>query len=168
MYIYISTTNVIISCFWFASFSHHIYCFNFAKYCSTLVFHRCSLDAFYINKLVYCSMFLDPKEHIYPVPTLYRAGDHLSVLRLIHWVRDIIDVIWQKRFPNAFSIKKKSLKLVPMGRIKNIPALVLIMAWQRPGDKPLSEPMVVSLLTHIHASLDLNELRVTSDSKRAQ
>ena len=23
------------------------------------------------------------------------------------------------------------------------------MAWRRPGDKPLSEPMVVSLLTHI-------------------
>ena len=33
--------------------------------------------------------------------------------------------------------------------INNIPALVQIMAWRRPGDKPLSEPMVVSLLTHI-------------------
>ena len=28
-------------------------------------------------------------------------------------------------------------------------ALVQIMAWRRPGDKPLSEPMMVSLLTHI-------------------
>ena len=27
--------------------------------------------------------------------------------------------------------------------------LVQIMAWRRPGDKPLSEPMVVSLLTHV-------------------
>ena len=27
--------------------------------------------------------------------------------------------------------------------------MVQIMAWRRPGDKPLSEPMMVSLLTHI-------------------
>ena len=42
-----------------------------------------------------------------------------------------------------------SLKFVPKGPIDNIPALVLIMAWCRPGDKPLSEPMMVCLLTHI-------------------
>ena len=45
-----------------------------------------------------------------------------------------------------------SLKFVPKGTINNIPALVQIMAWRRPGDKPLSEPMVVSLLTHICAT----------------
>ena len=44
---------------------------------------------------------------------------------------------------------KNSLKLVPKGLTNNIPALVLIMAWRRPGDKPLSEPVTVSLLTHI-------------------
>ena len=44
---------------------------------------------------------------------------------------------------------KNSLKFVPKGLINNIPALVLIMAWRRPGDKPLSEPMMISLLTHI-------------------
>ena len=43
---------------------------------------------------------------------------------------------------------KISLKFVPMGPINNIPALVQIMAWRQPGDKPLSEPMMVSLLTH--------------------
>ena len=42
-----------------------------------------------------------------------------------------------------------SLKFVPDGRINNIPALVQIMAWRRTGDKPLSEPMMVSLPTHI-------------------
>ena len=42
-----------------------------------------------------------------------------------------------------------SLKFVPMVRINNIPALVHIMAWRRPGDKPSSEPMVVSLTTHV-------------------
>ena len=33
--------------------------------------------------------------------------------------------------------------------MNNIQALVQIMAWCRPGDKPLSEPMMVSLLTHV-------------------
>ena len=44
---------------------------------------------------------------------------------------------------------KISLKFVPRGPINNIRALVHIMAWRRLGDKPLSEPMMVSLLTHI-------------------
>ena len=44
---------------------------------------------------------------------------------------------------------KISLKFVPKGPMNNIPALVQIMAWRRPGDKPLSEPMMVSLPTHI-------------------
>ena len=37
-----------------------------------------------------------------------------------------------------------SLEFVPRSPIDNIPALVQIMAWRRPGDKTLSEPM----LTH--------------------
>ena len=42
-----------------------------------------------------------------------------------------------------------SLKFVPMSPTNNIPSLVQIMAWRRSGDKPLSEPMLVSLPTHI-------------------
>ena len=42
-----------------------------------------------------------------------------------------------------------SLEFVPKGPINNIPALVQVMAWRRPGDKPLIEPMVVRLLMHI-------------------
>ena len=45
-----------------------------------------------------------------------------------------------------------SLKFVSEGPINNIPALVQIMASRRPGDKPLSEPAMVSLLTHISAT----------------
>ena len=41
------------------------------------------------------------------------------------------------------------LKFSSKGPINNIPALVQIMAWCRPGNKPLSEPMMVSLLEHI-------------------
>ena len=41
-----------------------------------------------------------------------------------------------------------SPKLVSKGPINYIPALVQIMSWRRPGDKPLSEPVIVRLLTH--------------------
>ena len=44
---------------------------------------------------------------------------------------------------------KISLKFVPKGPINNVPALVQIMAWYRPGDRPLSEPMMVILPTHV-------------------
>ena len=44
---------------------------------------------------------------------------------------------------------KISLEFVPKGPINNFPTLVQIVAWRHPGDKPLSEPMLVSLLTHI-------------------
>ena len=53
---------------------------------------------------------------------------------------------------------KSSLKFVPKGPINNIPALLQIMAWRQPGDKPLSEPMMVSLLTHICVPRPWNEL----------
>ena len=42
-----------------------------------------------------------------------------------------------------------SLTFVPKGLINNLPALVQIMDWRPPGTKPLSEPMMVWLLTHI-------------------
>ena len=44
---------------------------------------------------------------------------------------------------------KISLNFVPKGQIKNITALVQIMVWHRPGDKPLSEPIMVKLLMQI-------------------
>ena len=62
---------------------------------------------------------------------------------------------------NVWISIKISLKFVPRGPISNIPALVQMMAWRRPGDKPLSEPVMVSLLTHVYASLGLNELDTT-------
>ena len=46
--------------------------------------------------------------------------------------------------------------------MNNGPALVQIMAWRRPGDKPLSEPMMVTV-TDAYGSLGLTELKVTSN-----
>ena len=50
---------------------------------------------------------------------------------------------------NEWILPSISLTFVLKVRMNIIPALVQIMAWRRPGDKPLSEPMMVSLLTHI-------------------
>ena len=51
-------------------------------------------------------------------------------------VRDEIDAILHMKF-----IRK--------GPIINIPSLVQVMAWRRPGDKPLSEPIMIIELTYI-------------------
>ena len=50
---------------------------------------------------------------------------------------------------NVWISIKISLTYVPWGRMNDIPALVQIMAWRLLGDKPLSEPMLVSLPMHI-------------------
>ena len=52
---------------------------------------------------------------------------------------------WKKK---GISIKI-SLKFVPKGPLNNIRALVQIMAWRRPGAKPLSEPILIRLPMHI-------------------
>ena len=69
-----------------------------------------------------------------------------------HWSRDKIDVDIFKCIllnENVGIPIKISLKFVPKSRMNNNPALVQIMAWRWPGDKPLSEPMMVCLPTHI-------------------
>ena len=76
-------------------------------------------------------------------------------IQLTHGGRDKMDAISQTTLNCIFWNKnvwipiKISLKFVPKGLINSIPTLVQIMAWRRPGDKPLSEPMMVNLLTHI-------------------
>ena len=64
-----------------------------------------------------------------------------------HYADDIFKCIFLNE--NVWIPIEISLKFVPKGPINNIPALVQIMAWRRSGDKPLSETMMVSLLTHI-------------------
>ena len=64
-----------------------------------------------------------------------------------HFADDVFKCIFLTE--NVWILLKISLKFVPKGPINNIPSLVQVMAWRRPGDKPLSEPMMVSLLTHI-------------------
>ena len=54
---------------------------------------------------------------------------------------------------NVWILIEISLKFVPRDQIDNIPSLVQIMAWNRPGNKPLSEPM----LTYLHHSASMSE-----------
>ena len=63
--------------------------------------------------------------------------------------RHFADDTFKRFFRNENVWITVSLKAVPNGPINNIPALVQIMAWRRPGDKPLSESMMVRLPTHI-------------------
>ena len=44
---------------------------------------------------------------------------------------------------------KISLNFIPKDPINNIPALIQIMAWRRPGDKLLFEPILFKLQMHI-------------------
>ena len=88
----------------------------------------------------------------------YRTGELGCIM---HWDINILrprrneqhfpDDIFKHIFfnENVWISIKISLKFVPKGPINNIPVLVKIMAWRRSGDKPLSEPMMVSLPTHI-------------------
>ena len=64
-----------------------------------------------------------------------------------HFADDIFMCIFFNE--NCCILIKFSLKYVRKGPIDNNTALVEIMAWRRSGDKPLSQPMMISLPTHI-------------------
>ena len=66
---------------------------------------------------------------------------------------DIFKCIFVKE--NVWFSIKISLKFVPKGPIDDIPVFVQITTWHKPGNKPLSEPVMVRLSTHIsrHSAL---------------
>ena len=65
----------------------------------------------------------------------------LSPHDLTHWGCDKMAAIFQMAFSDVISRMKM--------KIYNVWALVQLMAWHWPGDKPLSEPMMVRLLMHV-------------------
>ena len=87
-----------------------------------------------------------------PAHTIFRA--QVNTLRPRQNGRHFADDIFKCIFlnENIRILIKISLNFVPKDPINNILALVQIMAWRRTGDKPLFEPMMVSLLTHICAT----------------
>ena len=89
-----------------------------------------------------------------------RQESHSDILSAINTLRPrqneqhFADDIFKRIFfnENVWISIKISLKFVPKGPINYNPALVQIMAWRRSGDKPLSEPTMVSLPTHIYVT----------------
>ena len=77
----------------------------------------------------------------------------LNTLRSRQNGHHFTDNILNSFFSENVSVSIKiSIKFLPRCPINNIPALVQIMAWRRTGDKPLSQPMMVSLLLHMRHS----------------
>ena len=73
-----------------------------------------------------------------------------------HFPDDIFK--WIFLYENVWISINISLNFVPRGPINNIPTLVQVLAWRRPGDKPLSEPIMLDYWC-IYVSLGLNELK---------
>ena len=99
------------------------------------------------------------ENHTFKIPDKSPRSQWVNTLRLgqngHHLPDDIFKCIFLKE--NVWILIKISLNFVPKGPTNNISALVQVMAWRR----PLSEPMMVSSLTHIYASFCLNELNIT-------
>ena len=90
----------------------------------------------------------------YNISTSAEGNIHMDIINTLrprqnglHFPDDIFDYIFLNE--NVRISRAISLKFVPRGPIWYIPALVQIMAWRRPGDKPLSEPMMIILQTYI-------------------
>ena len=99
------------------------------------------MDKYQVDK---CDVSLETSSH-------HDANFVINPLRPRQHGRHFPDNIFKCIFlnENVWIAIEISLKFVPKGDINNIPALVQIMAWRRLGDKPLSEPMMVRLPTHI-------------------
>ena len=95
---------------------------------------------------------------------------NLKLKRLV-WGNELVNTLRPRQQGRHFAEKKIkcfllnenvsipiniSLTFVPNGPVDNIPALVQLMAWCRPGDKPLSETMML-FYWRKYASLGLNE-----------
>ena len=121
-------------------------------YARIIVWHQISFSKTVSDGVLYCQLLLFSPQSA-----------------LTHWGRDKIDAISQTTFSSAFSCKiilNSDQMLVPKGPINNIPTWVQIMAWRRPGEKPLSDPMMASLPTHICGTRPqwINEMNIMSIS----
>ena len=68
----------------------------------------------------------------------------------LYFADDIFKCIFLNE--NVLILVKISLKFIPKCPINNISELVQIMAWQWPGNTPLTQPMMVRLPTDIYVT----------------
>ena len=131
-----------------------------SKECVIHVFGKCIPRYFYFDCPKCCrpagpSSRMSCRSHAKVVGLGPTDRREFPTLVLTHWGRDKMAAFFQTKFSNAFSwMKMFELRIkfhwsLFKDPINSILALVQMMAWRLPGDKPLSEPMLVSLLTHI-------------------
>ena len=108
------------------------------------------METFFVSMVLLRWKYIQRNGKVVRVTVLVITGD-VNTLRPRQDDRHFADDIFKNVFlnENVLIWLQISLKFVPKVRINNIPELVQVMAWRRSGDKPLSEPMMVSLLTHI-------------------
>ena len=126
------------------------------------IFHNLALLEFYFLNIIYILLYIDFILSIFFQHSniLTRASHHWCLASNIvlvntlrprqngrHFADDIFMCVFYNE--NFCILIKIPLKYVHKGPIDNNTALVQIMAWRRSGDKPLSEPMMISLPTHI-------------------
>ena len=112
---------------WPKLYRHHIWMHFLKETCSIVIQISWRSSAYWAN--------IDSDNTLKP-----RQNGH-------HYAADIFKCIFLKE--NVWVSFKISLKYVPKVRINNILALFQMIASRRPGDKLLSEPMLVSFLAHI-------------------
>ena len=144
--------------------SDNLFFSNWAKICQpkSPLFHGCC-HSFKSSKITVANATVVSKPKLHPnhrirIVADAKFGIHANTRRLVINTlrprqngRHFPDKIFKCIFLNedARISLKIPLKFVPKVRINNIPALLEIMSWRRLGDKPLSQPMMVSLPTHI-------------------
>ena len=89
------------------------------------------------------------KYHRYGIDILFSRG--VNILRPRQNGRQFPYNIFKCYFLNETPqmLINSSLEFVLKDLVNHTPAFVQIMAWDRPGDKPLSKPVMSSLLKHI-------------------
>ena len=107
---------------------------NWERYCNSNIFSPVSLAP--SNQCMSCFIYQHQSSH----SIAGGGGDYRNHIEA--------ETKWppfsRRHFQMPFLERKYfSLKFVPKGSNNNFPALFLIMAWRRLGDRPLSEPMMV-------------------------
>ena len=140
---------IIINCFYLPSYFKLNFNQNTANFFQESVFEiaDCKICTIYSGlKCVKVSM----SKHL-SQGTSIRLWQSYNTLRPRQNGRRFPDAIFKCVFlnENLWISIKITLKFVHKSPINNIPALIQIMAWHQSGDNPLSEAMMLCLLTHM-------------------
>ena len=118
---------------------------------TVLCFYFLFRFVFYYNGFLFISIFIMWSTPVTDYRSVVMNMESINTVRPRQDGRHFADDIFICIFFNEYVwiLLMISRRFVPKVHINNIPAQVQIMAWCRQGNKPLFEPMMVSLPTHI-------------------